>query len=100
MLGMDELVLGIEGGAQLRAPTHQFAGRVIGHVPEILLRFDDGVEIATIGDVDDDLAQPLDLCRQPLRMEEAGDIGEAHLLYETPFLAIGDVHLPRRRIDR
>ena len=34
---------------------------MIGDVAEILLRLDDGVEIAAIGDVDDDFAETFDL---------------------------------------
>ena len=79
---------------------HQLAGGVVGHVAEILLRLDDGVEIAAIGDVDDDLAQALDLGRQPLGIEEAGHVGEAHLLDEAALLAVGDVDLAGRRVDR
>jgi hypothetical protein len=65
LLGMNELVLRVQRRPQLRAPADQLAGGMVGHVAEVLLRLDDRVEIAAIGHVDDDLAEPLDLDRQP-----------------------------------
>ena len=52
ILRMDELVFFVEPRPHHRAPGDEIAGRMIGHVAEVLLRLDDGVEIAAIGDVD------------------------------------------------
>ena len=97
---MDELVFRVQRRPQLRRPADELAGGVVGHVAEVLLRLDDRIEIATIGHVDDDLAEPLDLGGQPFRIEEARHIGQADLLDEAALLAIADVDFAGRRIDR
>ena len=61
---MHEAVFLVQPLAQHRAPGDQVAGRIVGHVAIVLLRLDDGVEIAAIGDVDLDLAERRALDRQ------------------------------------
>ncbi len=100
MFGMNEFVLRIQCRAKLWRVTDQFAGGEVGHVAEILLRLDNGVEIAAIGDVDNDLAKSLDLGGKTFGMQEGRHIGQPHLLDEAPVLAVDDVDLARRRLDR
>ena len=71
---MHETVFLVEPPAHDRAPGDQVAGRVVGHVAVVLLRLDDGVEIAAIGDIDGDLAEPRAFDRQALGMEEGGTL--------------------------
>ena len=64
---------GVERGPQLRRPADQLASGVVGHVAKVLLRLDDGVEIAAIGDIDLDRPDLRAVDLQPFRMQETGD---------------------------
>src|SRR6516225_1262795 len=73
---------------------------MISHIAKVLLRLYDGVEVAAISNVDNDLTESFDLCRQPLRVKEARNIGEPHFLDEAAFLSIGDVNLSGWSVDQ
>jgi hypothetical protein len=73
---------------------------MISHIAKVLLRLYDGVEVAAISNVDNDLTESFDLCRQPLRVKETRNIGEPHFLDEAAFLSIGDVNLSGWSVDR
>ena len=81
---MDEGIALVQALTQHGAQALDVAGREIGHVAEIRLGLDDGVEIAAIGDVDGERPglrpkfRKVDL--QPGRMQERRHIGDAHAL--------------------
>ncbi len=77
VLRVDEIVFGVERRPQLRAPAQQVRRVDVGDVADRGLRVDDRIEIAAIGDIDHDLAEALDLRRQPRRMQIGGDVGDA-----------------------
>ena len=94
---MHETVFLVETLAHDGTPGDQVAGRVVGHVAVVLLRLDDRVEIAAIGDVDGDVAEPRTFDRQAFGIQERGNIGDAHLLDIVAFLPVfGDDKAGRR----
>jgi hypothetical protein len=78
VLGMLEGVFGIEVLAQHRAHLHQLAGGEIRHVAIARLRLDDGVEVAAIGHVHLERADPRALRLEPGRMQEPRHVGQPH----------------------
>ena len=72
---------------------------MIGHVAIVLLRLDDGVEIAAIGDVDLDLAEHRAVDRQPFGIEEGRHVGDAHFLDILADLPVFGDHQPGRRVE-
>jgi len=58
---MGDLVTRIEGCPEPGRPAQQIGGLCIGEIAVILLRLDNGVEIAAISDIDGEFAQPVDL---------------------------------------
>ena len=85
---MDEFVTCIEPRTQDRAPVEQLGDREVVEIVEILLRFDDRVEIAAIGDVDCEIAQVGTFDRQILGIEEGRNIGDPDLFNICAFLAV------------
>ena len=100
MQRMDEVVFRVERGPQSGGQGDQLSGRVVRHVPEILLRFHDGIEVAAIGDIHHDLAQTLHLGGQAFGVKKARHIGQAHFFDKAALLAIGDVDPAGGRVDR
>ena len=89
---MHEVVLLAERRAQPRAPAQDVGRLDMLQVGEVLLRLDDGVEVAAIGDVDDELAQALHLGLDSRGMEEGRHVGDAHAV---DIGAVLDVARPR-----
>ena len=77
------------GSRRMRSP----AGSTSRHVAEVLLRLDDGVEIAAIGDIDGESRRAPDTRpSSPSRMQEGRHVGDAHLL---DIVAVLDVSATR-----
>src|SRR5690606_23050484 len=79
---MDEFMSRVEPPAKHGAPGDQFGGAVVGHVTEIPLRLDNGVEIAAIGDIDLQGPEHRTFDLEPFGMEKGRHVGQPDLLDE------------------
>src|SRR5262249_49332049 len=80
VLGVDETVAFVHRLAQHGTPAQQVADADIAEVGEVLLRVDDAVEVAAVGDIDGELAELGDFDLEVARVQEARDIGDANLV--------------------
>ena len=78
---MHELVTLVHRRAQRRAPAQQVAHAHVGDVGEVLLGVDDAVEVAAIGNVDPELAQPRRIDLEIGGVEEARHVGEPDIVH-------------------
>ena len=96
MHGLDLLV---QQPAHDRREAQHVAGRHRFEAGEVLLRLEDGVEVAAIGDVEHQLAHARHVDRDLARRQIGGDIGDAHAVDEAAVLLVARHHPAGRRIE-
>ena len=99
VLRMHRMDLVVEQPAHDRRQPQHVARRHRFEAGKILLRLEDGVEVAAVGDVEHQLAHARhvdgDLAGRKIR----GDVGDAHAFDEAALLLVARHHAAGRRID-
>src|SRR6516225_11676462 len=79
ILGMDEGIFLVDQPANDRRQALDVESRDVVEVAIMLLRFDDRIEIAAIGNVEDEPAEVGDVDVEPRLVKEGGNVADAHL---------------------
>jgi hypothetical protein len=85
--------------AQDRRPALDVGRADVGEVAIVLLRLDDRIEIAAIGDVDHQRSQIRALDLDLGGVEVGGDVADSHRVDIGPVTGIGRRHHPGRRVE-
>ena len=99
VLGMDRLDHVVEHLAHQRRQAQHVGGGHRLQARKVLLRIEDGVEVAAVGDVEAQLSDSGNGDAHVGRRQVRGDIGDAHALDEAALLLVARHHPPGRRVE-